>query len=207
MEAYRDSLRRLVATDSVEIVRSDLSGTAGVALFYTQGDSILLRRSPVVWYQRTQVSGDSINVYLRKRKLRLVRVMGDPFAVSQSDSLHPERFDQMTGDLMLLTFAAQGLEKIDVEAHAISVYHLYEDSTGNGLNKTSGDRIIMGFRDGKVQWIKVVGGVEGDYYPENMVKGREQEYAIPGFLWRGGRPTLERLKRPAGEQSISTIAH
>ncbi len=193
MEAYRDTLRRLVATDSVRIARSDLSGTAGLAVFYTQGDSILLRRSPVVWYQRTQVSGDSMNVYLERRKLRLVRVMGDPFAISQSDSLHPERFDQMTGELMLLHFAQPGLEKIEVETHAISVYHLYEDSSGNGINRTSGDRIIMGFRDGKVQWIKVVGGVEGDYYPENMVKGRESEYAIPGFLWRTDRPDRRRL--------------
>ena len=195
MESFRDSTRLLVATDSVRIVRADLAGLAGSARFYTQGDSILLRQAPVIWYQRTQVVGDSINVYLRKRKLHRLTVMGDAFAISKSDSLHTERFDQITGDLMRLFFIEQGLERIDVEFHAISVYHLYEDSLANGLNKTSGDRIIMFFADGKVRSIKIVGGVEGQYFPENMVKGREKEYEIPGFNWREDRPALRRLER------------
>ena len=196
MESYHDTLKRLVAIDSVQIVRSDLAGIAGLALFYTQGDSIQLRQAPVVWYQRTQVTGDSINVYLLRRKLHVVRVMGEPFAISQSDSLHPERFDQMTGETMGMFFGGQGLERIDVETHAISVYHLYDDTAGNGLNKTSGDRIIMDFDSGKVQRIKVIGGVEGQYFPENMVRGREQEYAIPGFLLRSRRPSLRGLIAP-----------
>ena len=192
MESFRDSVRLLVATDSVEIVRADLAGLAGSARFFTQGDSILLRRTPVIWYERTQVTGDSINVYLRKRKLHRVNVLGNAFAISRSDSLHPERFDQITGDLMKLFFVDQGLDRIDVESHAISVYHVYEDSLANGLNKTSGDRILMFFADGKVRSIKIVGGVEGQYFPENMVLNREREYAIPGFNWREDRPVITR---------------
>ena len=190
MESYRDSVQRLVAIDSVEILRADLAAVAALAVFYTRGDSILLRQSPVVWYQKTQVSGDSINVYLASRKLRQVSVMGNAFAASQSDSLRPDRFDQLTGDLLKMYFANQVLSRIEVDARAISVYHLYGDSLANGLNRTSGDRIIMMFDDGKVRSIKVVGGVEGNYYPENMVAKRESEYAIPGFLWRENRPTL-----------------
>jgi hypothetical protein len=118
--------------------------------------------------------------------------MGNAFAISRSDSLHPERFDQITGDLMKLLFVEQGLDRIDVETHAISVYHLYEDSLANGLNKTSGDRILMYFADGKVRSIKIVGGVEGQYFPENMVLNREKDYAIPGFRWREDRPEIIR---------------
>jgi hypothetical protein len=190
MESYRDSTKRLLATDSVEIVRSELAGIAGVAVFFTEADSVLLRRSPVVWYQNTQVSGDSINVYLQFRKLRLVSVMGNASAISPSDSLHPDRYDQLTGDTLRLLFARQALERIDVDNHAISVYHLYEDNRPNGLNKTSGDRIVMQFDRGKVHAIKVYGGVEGQYFPEQMVKGREMEYAIPGFRWYPHRPEI-----------------
>jgi hypothetical protein len=42
----------------------------------------------------------------------------------------------------------------------------------------------MLFAEGKAEAITVYGGVEGAYFPENMVKGRETEYALPGFIWR-----------------------
>lgn len=191
LEAYRDSVRRLVAIDSVEILRADLAARGRRVEFFTQGDSILLREAPVVWYERTQVTGDSINVYLKSRRLHRVWVMGSAVAVSQGDSLRPRRYDQLTGDLMRLFFEDQRLNSIDVENRAISVYHLYEDSLANGLNRTSGDRIVMKFDDGKLRTIKIIGGVEGQYYPENMVKGREREYRVPGFSWRGDRPTAD----------------
>jgi lipopolysaccharide export system protein LptA len=199
MEAYRDSTKRLVATDSVEILRIDLAARAQAVQFFTQGDSILLRHDPVVWYQATQVTGDSINVYLRARRLHRVRVMGSSLAISQGDSLNPRRFDQLSGEQMLMVFAQQQLDAIDVENRAISVYHLYDDSLANGLNRTSGDRVIMAFAAGKLKTIRIIGGVEGQYYPENMVKGREGEYRVPGFVWRADRPAIERFREPTAE--------
>lgn len=196
MEAYRDTVKRLVAIDSVQIIRSDLAGLAGFVDFYVQGDSILLRRSPVVWYQNTQVSGDSINVYLKMRKLSTVSVMGDAFAISQSDSLYPDRLDQLAGELMSMHFEEKGLDRINVYNRALSVYHLYEDSSANGLNASSGDGILISFYGGKVRSINITGGVEGRYVPENLVHGREHEYALRGFLWRTDRPTMRHEDLP-----------
>ena len=192
MEAYRDTVKRLVAIDSVQIVRTDLAGLAGEVDFYTLGDSILLRRSPVVWYENTQVSGDSINAYLKDRKINRLIVTGNAFAVSQSDSLYPERLDQLAGDIMSVHFEEKGLDRINVYNRALSVYHLYEDSAANGLNTSSGDRILISFHKGKVRSINVTGGVEGRYVPENLVKNREREYALPGFVWRTDRPRMRR---------------
>lgn len=200
MEAHRDSLnQRFVALDSVHMVRSDLAGMAGFAEFFVEGDSMLLRRSPVVWYRDTQISGDSMNVRLSKRKLRRVDVMGNAGAISRSDSLYPDRLDQMVGETMRLSFGDTALNRIDVETRAISIYHLYEDSLANGLNKISGDRIIMHFAGGKVNQIRILGGVEGQYVPENLAKNREQEYALPGLTWRIDRP---RLVHRAGRATI-----
>ncbi len=191
MESFRgDTVKRLVATDSVEIIRKELSAVAGVAYFYTSGDSIILRRSPVVWHERTQVAGDSINVYLKKKKLNLVQVMSNTTAISQSDSLRPDKFDQITGENLKMIFGENGIERVDVNDQAISVYHLYEDSTANGLNKTSGDRIVMYWEDKKLSSIRVYGGVEGQYFPENLTLGKESEFALGGFFWRTDRPVL-----------------
>jgi lipopolysaccharide export system protein LptA len=188
LEAYRDSTRRLIARDSVSIVRSDLAATGQYACFYTLGDSIELRRKPVIWYRQSQVNGDSINLTLRKRKLRRLNVLGNAVAVSRSDSLFPDRRDQMTGDRITMFFEDDGLRQTDVDGRATSLYFLYDDSLANGLNKTSGDRIRMHFASGRATTITVYGGVEGQYVPENMVARREREYDLPGTAWRLDRP-------------------
>jgi lipopolysaccharide export system protein LptA len=196
MEAYRDSARRLRAIDSVEIVRAELAATCGFAEFFTRGDSIHLRNTPFVWYQRTQVTGDSINVYLKRRKLDIVDVHGNALAVSQSDSLRRSRFDQLTGETMQMKFGTDGLDYIAVNGRATSVYHLYEDSLANGLNKTSGDQIVMLWQHDvvtnkkKLSAIKVVGGVEGQYFPENLVYGKESEFALARFVWNEAKPEM-----------------
>lgn len=190
MESYRDSVRRLVAIDSVEIVRSDLAAAGGRAQFYPRGDSIHLRINPVVWYRSTQLTGDSIDVYLRERKLRELTVTGDAFAVSQNDSLRPERLDQLSGETMRMTFEDQLLRRIDVDVRATSVYHLYDSTAANGLNRSSGDRIVMTFDKGRAESIRVFGGVEGSYVPQNIVQGRESDYALRRILWRDNRPRI-----------------
>jgi len=202
MEAFRDTVRRLVASDSVEIVRADLAAVCGRAVFYTTADSILLRKSPIIWYRDTQVTGDSVNVYLKERQLHRVDVTGEAFAISRSDSISKDRFDQLNGEMLRMLFVDKVLHRIEVEVRATSVYHLTEDSAANGLNKTSGDRIIMMFEEGKVRSIKVTGGVEGSYVPENLVKNREEEYRIPGFRWIERRPKSASILGKASRPTV-----
>jgi lipopolysaccharide export system protein LptA len=188
MESFRDSTQLLVATDSVSIVRGSLAAAADRALFYFRRDSMLLRGSPRVWYGETQIAGDSINVALRQRAIHRVDVFGNAFAVSRSDSLYPDRFDQLSGERIRMDFGDRALRHMTVDSRATSIYHLYEDSLANGLNRSSGDRIVLDFEEGKVRAITMVGGVEGLYVPEPLVHSREEEYRLPGFVWREDRP-------------------
>jgi len=190
MESHRGEPRRLVAIDSVRIVRTELAAIAGLAQFAPRGDSLILRSAPVVWYGETQISGDSINVYMKSRILDRVVVLGHAFGASRIDSLGFVRFDQLTGETMQMSFADKRLQRVDVETRAISLYHLFEDSAANGLNKTSGDKVIMSFAKGKLVSITVSGGVEGQYIPENILRGREETYQLAGFVWREDRPRI-----------------
>jgi hypothetical protein len=190
MESYRTGQRKLLAIDSVRIVRSDLSAVGGLATFYPDGDSISLRTEPVVWYETSQVTGDSIDVFLKDQQLDHVEVLGRAFGSSRIDTVGVVRFDQLSGETMNMEFKERKLNKVTLDRRATSVYHLFEDSLANGLNRTSGDRIVMGFDSGKVASITVIGGVEGEYVPENILMGNESSYHLPGFLWRNDRPAI-----------------
>jgi hypothetical protein len=196
MESYSDSLRRFVATDSVRLVRSDLAAMAGAMTFFADGDSMQLRGSPVLWYGETQVSGDSTDIYLENRKLRRMRVEGDAFTISRSDSAYPDRFDQLTADTLDLSFVEGKIVRVQADRRATSVYNIYEEDLANGFNRSSGDRIVMDFDEGKVSSITIFGGVEGQYIPEPLVVYNLQEYRVPGFRWREDRPTMEKMGIP-----------
>lgn len=194
MEAFREPTERFVATDSVLMVRTDLAARCERATFYTREDRILLERQPVVWYGQNQVTGDTMTVTLENRKLKSVLVRGRAMAISRSDSLHVHRFDQIVGRELAMMFEDQKLKRIEAVRNAISLYYLFEEGRPNGVNKTSGDRIRVEFEEGRVENITVVGGVEGQYFPENMIRRREHQYNLEGFRWIEQRPKRRGLE-------------
>jgi lipopolysaccharide export system protein LptA len=199
LEMIRDSIPRIIATDSVRIFRGELAAEAGSAVLYSEKDSILLRRSPVAWYStgahdENQISGDSIWLQLRDRRLETIHILGRAVAIGRADSLHPERLNQLTGQEITMRFAANKLARLDVERTATSLYFLFDGATPNGLNKTSGDRVSMTFTDGQIDAITFRTDVQGQHIPERLVKGREAEYNLDGFNWR---PKPSRAAYPA----------
>lgn len=196
MESIRDTMPRLIAIDSVQVLRGELSALSGHAVFFTSGDSILLRGSPVVWYQDSQTTGDSIDVALEGRRLREVFVTGNALTLSRADSLRPSRFDQLSGETLRMVFAGRRLQTVRAEVRAMSIYYAYEDTAANGVTTSTGDRITLLFEEGRVRSISIVGGVEGEYHPEPLVVGREEEFRVPGFILRPNRPTMNNFEIP-----------
>ena len=193
MESFQDSTERLIATDSVRITRGGLAAESGSSVFFTKLDSIVLRKSPIVWYSQAvhdenQVSGDSIFLKLKNRKLETAFVEGRGIAISRADSNYPNRFNQMTGQEIILHFVESKITQIDVNTTATSLYFLFDQGKANGMNKTSGDNITMTFLEGKIDKISVVTGVEGQFYPERLVKNHESAYNLDGFNFREDMP-------------------
>lgn len=201
MHSYQDSLPRFVAVGKVIMKRGDVSAECGKSVYYTDSDSIILREKPFVWYEETQVSGDSIFIKLTERKLEKIIVRGNAFAISLSDTNYQNRFDQMSGETITMNFFDGKINNINVDVTATSLYYLYETESSaadttirvqnpNGINITSGDQINILFEDKKVEAIKIISGVEGKYYPENLVQDKESDYNLAGFNWRQSKPAV-----------------
>ncbi len=193
MESYQDSLERFVAIDSVKMARSELSASAGRIIFYNKKDLIILQHHPIVWQTTSQITGDSIVVGLKNRRLNTVFVKGHAVAISRSDSTYHDRYNQMTGREMTMYFSNDELSRVFVNNNATSMYYLFDDNKPDGANKSSGDNITMDFLLGKIDRIKIVGGVLGQYYPEKMLARRESEYNLDGFKLYTVRPRRKAL--------------
>lgn len=188
MESYQDSTDRFVAIDSVEMARGELSARSGRTTYYVGKDLIILQQHPIVWQAMNQIMGDSIDVRLQNKRLRSVHVSGHAVAISRSDSVYRNRYDQLTGRELTMYFARDELDSVFVNNNATSLYYLYDRDKPDGANKSSGDHITINFVDGKIDRIKIVGGVEGQYFPEKMLLNRESEYNLDGFKWYTVRP-------------------
>lgn len=187
MESYRDTAVRYIVKDNVLLARNDLSARSGYAGYWPAEGLAVLMQQPVVWYAENQIFGDSIAISMEHQRLRKVYVSGKAMAVSRSDSVLSERFDQLTGRELTLFFGGENLERIEAVRNAISLYYLFDETTPNGVNRSSGDRIIVQFTDGQVDEITVHGGVEGTYRPEDLVR-RERTLNLDGFRWHETRP-------------------
>jgi lipopolysaccharide export system protein LptA len=189
LESYQDSTNRFIATDSVEITRGTLAARSSFATFLRQDSLVILQTDPIVWYQENQLSGDSIAIQLRQRRLDKVFVRGAAFAISRPDvSGFEKRFDQLSGQDLTMSFRNDKIHQIEVEQNATSLYYYYDEGKANGVNASSGDKIIIHFVNGKVDNLRIYGGVEGKYYPEKMVRGKEGNFNLAGFRWEENRP-------------------
>ena len=189
LESFQDTIERLIATDSVRITRDSLDAEGGKCIYLTDLDSIILKQSPFIWYNSgsvddTQVSGETIYIKLKKRRLETVYVRERAVAISRADSIHTYRFNQLTGQEIVLHFVDDKIKQVDVNMTATSLYYLFDRGKGNGLNKSTGDQIRMTFIDGKIDKINAISNIEGQYYPEKLVKNKEANFNLPEFNWR-----------------------
>jgi hypothetical protein len=154
----------------------------------------VLQQDPVMWYDLNQVTGDSIAVFLANDKLDRLVVTGNAYSTSQSkvaemDTIYPAgRYDQIKGRKLTVFFKENKASHARVEQTAISLYYVYDSRALNGVRKESGDLILFDFKEGKLDRIHSLGGVEGTYYPEKYVTGKEATYNLDGFNWRSDRP-------------------
>jgi len=200
-----DTVRRFIAQDEVEMNRGDLSARGLRSVYYIDEDELNLTGEPIMWFQENQITGDSIHVQLEEQQLRSLEVYRRAFAVSKSDPRYPDRFNQLTGMELTMWFSNDEIEKIEVRDQATSLYFLYEEMLPNGVNHVTGDTITLLFIDGELDELKIAGGIEGEYYPERLVRGRVDTYNLTGFRWVEERPDLSIPERPIVHLPIGDI--
>jgi lipopolysaccharide export system protein LptA len=194
MQSFQDTMERFVAIDSVRMVKSDMSSRCGIATYFIHKDMIALQIHPIIWSGENQITGDSIRVLMEDKKLRNLWVKNRAMAISRVDSALPNRFNQLTGRELTMYFRADKLEQVDVQKNATSLYYLFDNKEPNGVNKSSGDRILIDFIGSEVNRIKVIGGVQGQYFPEKMIIHREPEYNLDGFRLFENCPKRQGIK-------------
>ncbi len=202
MLAVRTYPESYVALSNVEIIRDNFFSKCGEAKYFKEVETISLNRQPIVWQDNLQLTGDSIYAELPGKKLqsiyakRISEMQGsaESFAISKNaDSNFAVRFDQISGNEIAIRFDDDKISNIDVTGNARSIYFMYEQDRGNGLNRIEGNELIIYFdTEEKLSKIKVISDPKGEYVPESLIQTVNR--SLPGFLPRDDKPLRRVLK-------------
>jgi len=198
MEAFRDTINKFEARDSVQILRGIFASKNDYTIYYRNENKILTQKispeanQPVLWYEYSQLTGDSVSIYLVQNNIRLLELDKNAFVVSQNP-LYNSRFDQISGEKVKLNFEEKGLHSTEVEQNVYSIYYLYDDNKPNGLIKATSETALITILNKRVDVVKLSKSAKSEYHPEGMVKNNELSYTLPGFKIIPGRPVKEIL--------------
>ena len=193
MEGFRSETNLFKATDSVKILRGNFSSINDLTTYYRDEEKIITdkinenAKRPVLWYENSQLTGDSITIFLEDGQIKALDVNGDSFMLSQN-KLFKDRFDQTSSDSMYLYFDYNRLQRADFSGKVQSIYFMYNEDEPNGLVKSTAQRTVILFEDNEVEQVRLFGSPTSEYHPEQKVEGLERTFTLPKFVLHENRP-------------------
>ncbi|HQF42459.1 MAG TPA: OstA-like protein [Ignavibacteriaceae bacterium] len=194
MEAYRDSAERFLAIDSVKILKEDFASVNDLTIFYRNEERIVTSKinsisvQPVLWNENSQLTGDSITIYLVDNKIKQLDVDGSSFMLSQNEN-YLERYDQTSSAQIKLFFNESKIVRAEFYGNVFSIYYMFDGETANGLTKSNSASTTVIFENNEVTEVKLYKNPASEYYPEKDVEGNEKEYLLPRFVVYKNKPT------------------
>lgn len=204
MEAYRDSSQRFFAKDSVSILKGEFASRNDLTIFYREDNKIITSKlnetakQPVLWQENSQLTGDSITIYLEENKIKQLDVDGTSFMLSQNKN-YLERYDQTSSSQIKIFFANSKIVRAEFYGNVYSIYYMYEDESANGLTKSNSAETTVLFENNEVVEVKLYRNPATEYYPENQVSGNEKSYLLPRFVVLQNKPTKEEMYKLLNE--------
>ncbi len=204
MEAWRDTIDLFKATDSVRIVRDLFASRNDFTVYHRNEGKIITYKisessnQPVLWYENSQLTGDSVEIYLRENQIRLLEVFTNAFILAQNEN-YPQRFDQSSGERVILHFEEGELNSTEIYGGVLSIYYMFEDSEPNGLSRSSSQSARIVFEEKEVSEVRLYGSPASEFYPENQVVGKERTFTLPLFKFYNNRPTKSELLKANGK--------
>jgi len=204
MEAYRDSSQRFYAIDSVSILKSEFASRNDLTIFFRQDDKIITTKinetakQPILWQENSQLTGDSITIYLDDNNIKQLDVDGTSFMLSQNE-YNLERYDQTSSSQIKIFFTDSKITRADFYGNVYSIYFMYDGETANGLTKSNSAETTVIFEDNEVTEVKLYKNPASEYYPEQQVTGNEKSYLLPRFVVLQNKPTKEEMYKLLNE--------
>jgi len=176
------------AVNNVVIINTNAVGICD-SIYYNEADSIIkLRKTPLIWNNDTQLSGDTINMTLDNNTIDKIYLKKNALVITKHDSIH---FDQLSGKNITADFIKGDIHEIFINGNAQTLYYPSEESkdslntitkTLKGQNHLFCDQIYIYFKTSEIQKIKFIDKPEAVFSPLNQIP--EKKRFLTNFNWK-----------------------
>ena len=173
--------RIVIGYHNAKIFKSDLQARADSMFFSYSDSTVRCFVKPMIWAQGSQLSGDTIYIQLKNKKLDNMLLRHNSFIVN-SEEPDTTNFNQIKGKMISGYFKNNKLSQMFVDGNAESIYYVKDDSAYVGLNHQVSSRIKMIFIDGKLKNINSIRAVQASTTPMDELK--EEDKILKGFIWK-----------------------
>jgi lipopolysaccharide export system protein LptA len=173
--------RIVIGYHNAKIFKSDLQARADSMFFSYSDSTVRCYIKPMIWAQGSQLSGDTIYIQLKNKKLDNMLLRHNSFIVNSEDP-DTTNFNQIKGKMISGYFKNNKLSQMFVDGNAESIYYIKDDSAYVGLNHQVSSRIKMIFIDGKLKNINSIRSVQASTTP--MDELTEEDKILKGFIWK-----------------------
>lgn len=176
-------IRIVNAYNNAKIYKSDLQAKAD-SMFYASSDStIRMYTNPMIWTQSSQLSGDTVNLQMKNRKLDNLDMYPSAFIVNieKNDSTV---FNQAGGKRMHGTFKNGKLNTFVIIGNAETIY-FKRDTVKNvvtDMSRTLSGKAYFTFDRGEIASNAFVEKYEAKGLP--IAKVKEDNKILKGFIWK-----------------------
>lgn len=174
-----DTIKYFTAFYNVKILKTDMQGLCD-SLILNQKDSVFsLFRRPVLWTDTTQLSGDTIKIFLKNKTIDKLELISNGFVINSADLL---LFNQIKGRKVTAFFREKQLRELKSVGNAQSLYYMLDDDKSYiGANKTECSSLSLHFKDKKVEAARFYNDAVATIHPMDV---DHESLKLKGFEWR-----------------------
>lgn len=174
--------RIVKAYHNVRMFKSDFQAVAD-SVYYGMADSMFrLMGKPMIWAEKSQISGDTIFLQFVNQKLDNTLIVGNAFMVNAT--LDSVKYNQLKGRKITGFFDKNSLESMFVDGNAENIIYVVNEETNvaTELFHDRSSRIKIYMENNKLKEYVSIRKVDGKVYPIAQLT-QEKEF-LPGFIWK-----------------------
>ncbi len=185
------AIRYFLAFHHVRIFNDSLQAVSDSLHYSTVDSTFKLFGEPVVWNDKSQVTGDTIYMYTENQKPKRLYVFNNGMIINKAND---EMFNQIAGRTLNGYFINGVIDYVRVKGSpAESIYYPQDDDSAYvGMNRSSGDVIDIYFVKKELNKVKFVNNVDGVMYPIKQIPADQKE--LRNFKWLDSRRPKSKLE-------------
>ncbi|HMO63334.1 MAG TPA: OstA-like protein [Ferruginibacter sp.] len=186
-----DTVRYFIAFHHVRIFNDSLQSVCD-SLYYSSQDSIFrLYKDPLVFANKSQVSGDTIHLYTKNKKADRIYVFYNGMIINK---LNSKMYNQVAGRTLDGYFKEGNIDYMRAKGQpAESIFYPQDnDSAITGMNRCNGEVIDIYFQNKEVHRVKFINDVSGTFFPIRQVPADQQ--FLNKFEWLDRRRPKNKLE-------------